>query len=68
MPVYLIEKFVRSRCSFLSFYSARCVAEMGENARIQGREVDVRTSIGTANTTNVEKNAPGPWVHLLAGA
>lgn len=41
---------------------------MGDRARIHGREIDVRTSIGTANATTTKKNAPGPWVHLLAGA
>lgn len=41
---------------------------MGDSASIQGRELDVRTSIGTANATTTKTSAPGPLVHLLAGA
>ena len=65
---YLIEKFVRPRCWSWRFFPARCEAEMGDSASIQGHELDVRTSIGTANATTTKTSAPGPLVHLLAGA
>lgn len=40
---------------------------MQESARIQGRQLDESASINTAHVLE-KKKAPGPWVHLLAGA
>lgn len=40
---------------------------MQESARIQGRQFDESASVNTAHVLE-KKKAPGPWVHLLAGA
>ncbi|EYE93962.1 mitochondrial carrier [Aspergillus ruber CBS 135680] len=40
---------------------------MQESARIQGRQFDESVSVNTAHVLE-KKKAPGPWVHLLAGA
>ena len=40
---------------------------MEESARIQGRQFNESASINTAHILE-KKKAPGPWVHLLAGA